>query len=499
MRKNFGARLTIWLLWALFGISLSTVVWYAVSGVQTISLLETWIAGAKLSLAVRVDALSSTIFCMVSFLAAMIAQYALRYLDGEPKQTYFYQYLLFTVTAVSLLILSSNLAMFFVAWLGISWGLHKLLVIYQERPKALLAARKKLLVSRLGDVALLLAVGLLYRAFGTFDFHDIFEIADHGMGSLSKEKIDLINMAGVLLAAGAMTKSAQFPFHFWLPETMETPTPVSALMHAGVINAGGFLVIRLSPVFAHAAGAGMLLTIAGAVTAVYGSLVMITQNNIKQKLAYSTISQMGMMMFGCGIGAYSVALFHIVAHSLYKAYAFLSTGALVAERTKLSIPLRPWPMSMALLCSILCGSLVFLGIRVGSGFYLPTLTYGAVLLLGMIQNMNLPRIRDAFGGFLPLVVGTAVFCGVAVYLAIEHNLGLYIASEIATPEPVAHWYDPIFLVNLTGYVIFAAGFCLSNVLLSQKSSFAQRLYIYLWNGGYFGHHTTRALLRFWPV
>lgn len=499
MRKNFGAKLITWLLWALFGSSIVTALWHLQAGVQTLSVTETLVAGTKLSIALRIDALSSTIFCMVTFLAATIAQYALRYLDGEPKQNYFYQKLLITVLAVSLLILSSNLAMFFLAWLGISWGLHRLLLIYEERPKALLAARKKLLVSRLGDVALLLAFGAIYKAFGTFDFHDIFETIDHGMATLNRAQIDLINVAGVLLAAGAMTKSAQFPFHFWLPETMETPTPVSALMHAGIINAGGFLIIRLSPVFEHAAGAGMLLTVAGAVTAVFGSLVMITQNNIKQKLAYSTISQMGMMMFACGIGAYSLALFHIVAHSLYKAYAFLSTGTLVAERTKLMIPIRPWSTSLAVGCSVVCGALVVLGLYLGSGLYLPTLTYSAVLLLGLVQNMNLPPIKDAFGGWLSMIAGGAVISGVIFYLVLEQGLGYFVASEIATPEKVANWYDPTFLVNALGYLIFAAGFCLSNVLLAQKSTFARRLYMYLWNGGYFGQYTTRALVRFWPV
>jgi NAD(P)H-quinone oxidoreductase subunit 5 len=351
----------------------------------------------------------------------------------------------------------------------------------------------------LGDVALLLAVAFLYCAFDTFDFHDIFETVDRGMSGLSKDQVDLINLAGVFLAAGAMTKSAQFPFHFWLPETMETPTPVSALMHAGIINAGGFLIIRLSPVFDHAAGAGMLLTVAGALTAVYGSLVMITQNNIKQKLAYSTISQMGMMIFACGIGAYSLALFHIVAHSLYKAYAFLSTGTLVAERTKLAIPLRPWSMSMAVLCSIICGTLVILGLYLDSGLYLPSLTYGAVLLLGVVQNMNLPRLKDAYGGFLPLIVGASLIGGVLLYLGLEQGLGHYVATEIATPETVSSWRHPIFLVNAFGYLIFAVGFCLSNALLAQKSPFSRRLYMYLWNGGYFGHYTTRALLRLWPV
>ncbi len=499
MRKNFGAKLITWLLWALFGLSIGTAFWYLQAGVQILSFIEAWVAGAKLSLALRIDALSSTIFCMVSFLSATIAQYALRYLDGEPKQTYFYQNLLITVLAVCLLILSSNLAIFFIAWLGISWGLHRLLLIYEERPKALLAARKKLLVSRLGDIALLLAIGLLYKAFGTFEFHDIFAKVDRSIATLSADQIDLVNMAGVLLAAGAMTKSAQFPFHFWLPETMETPTPVSALMHAGIINAGGVLIIRLSPVFDHAAGAGMLLTVAGAVTAVFGSLVMITQNNIKQKLAYSTVSQMGMMMFACGIGAYSLALFHIVAHSLYKAYAFLSTGTLVAERAKLAIPLRPWSTSLAVSCSFVCGSLVILGLYVGSGVYLPSLTYAAVLLLGLVQMMNLPRIKDTFSGWLPLIAGGAVISGVLMYLVLEQGLGHYVATEIATPETVVSWSDPVFMVNALGYLIFAVGFCLSNILLAQKSGLARRLYIYLWNGGYFGQHTTRALLRFWPV
>ena len=141
-----------------------------------------------------------------------------------------------------------------------------------------------------------------------------------------------MNVAGFLLVAGAITKSAQFPFHTWLPQTMETPTPVSALMHAGIVNAGGYLIIRTSPLVSLTPWALTMLAIIGGVTACFAAVVMLTQTSVKKSLAYSTIAQMGFMMLQCGLGAFSAAMLHILAHSLYKAHAFLSSGSVISER-----------------------------------------------------------------------------------------------------------------------------------------------------------------------
>ncbi len=289
------------------------------------------------------------------------------------------------------MLMSNNLIMLFVMWFLTSLSLHKLLVYYPERSQAVIAAKQKFAVSRIGDIALIGAIFLTYKNFGTFEFDDLFKwIEKITLKYLESNQIEII---GFLFVLGSMTKSAQFPFHFWLPETMETPAPISALMHAGIINAGGFLIIRLSLMLQHAEWAHFTLTIVGAITGAFGAIVMITQNNINKKLAYSTISQMGLMMFTCGLGAYSIALFHIIAHSLYKAYSFLSTGYLVEESKKIkSFPFRQTGL-IFILFYLIGLTLVWGGSFFSEGQYTIQLTYLAILFLGLAQNIRISQRR----------------------------------------------------------------------------------------------------------
>mgnify|MGYP003339321759 CR=1 FL=1 len=183
------------------------------------------------------------------------------------------------------------------------------------------------------------ALVLTYQTFGSLEFGELFPLAAkwHAAPGEIPGAATLISLLFVL---GAMTKSAQFPMHTWLPDTMETPTPVSALMHAGIINAGGFLVIRLSPLVTLSAASLDMLAAVGAFTALFAAVIAMTQTTIKRSLAWSTVAQMGFMMLQCGLGAFSAALLHIVAHSLYKAHAFLSSGGVLeqAARTKVDDP-----------------------------------------------------------------------------------------------------------------------------------------------------------------
>ena len=170
---------------------------------------------------------------------------------------------------------------------------------------------------------------LTFRSFGTFEFQQLFSEVEV-VAATSQVAASQAAIAWLLML-GAITKSAQFPFHVWLPDTMETPTPVSALMHAGIVNAGGYLVIRVSPLFALAPESLLTLSLIGAFTAIFASVVMMTQSSVKRALAYSTIAQMGFMMLQCGLGAFSAAMLHIIAHSLYKAHAFLTSGSIVSQ------------------------------------------------------------------------------------------------------------------------------------------------------------------------
>ena len=261
---------------------------------------------------------------LVSFVGWIVARYSVRYLDGEATQGAFFCRLALTLGSVALSVIAGNLLIMAVALLGMSLGLHQLLLHYRQRPGAIEGARMKFILSRAGDVAFAAALVLTYREFGTLNLAELFE----AMGARDALAVSggATSAIGWLIVIGAAIKSAQFPFYFWLPETMETPTPVSALMHAGIVNAGGYVIIRLSPLVAAAPTALAALAAVGAVTALLGGVAMLAQTSVKRSLAYSTIAQMGFMMLQCGVGAFAAAMLHILAHSLYKAYAFLANG-----------------------------------------------------------------------------------------------------------------------------------------------------------------------------
>ena len=266
-------------------------------------------------------------FCLVSFIGLIVVAYSRHYMDGDPGQVRFTRLLCLTLASVLLVIVSGNAFQFLLAWIATSMGLHKLLLFYPDRPAAAIAARKKFIASRLGDASLAVALVLLHRTFGSLDYGALFS----GSASLrtSGGVPPAIHAVAILLVVAALLKSAQFPLHGWLIEVMETPTPVSALLHAGVINAGGFLILRFAALAALSPGALHGLALVGGATAMFGSSVMLTQTSVKGQLAHSTIAQMGFMMLECGLGAFSAAWLHLVAHSLYKAHAFLSSGGVI--------------------------------------------------------------------------------------------------------------------------------------------------------------------------
>ncbi len=284
-------------------------------------------------LAFKLDGPTALMFGLISFIGWVIVHYSLRYLHGDANQGRFLKQFAFTIASVNLLVWSSSLAMFTAAWFGVSIGLHALLLHFGSRAGAKRAAWLKFTVSRSGELLLVVAVAVLLSAYGTTQFSELASLAqDYSNGIDTQSSSASLAIACWLVVIAAIIKTAQFPFHAWLPQTLETPTPVSALMHAGVVNAGGFLMIRSGAWFVAEAAPLTLLTMFGTITAVYGAVVMSTQPSIKRQLAYSTVAQMGFMMLQCGMGAFSAAMLHILAHSLYKAHAFLASGSVLQER-----------------------------------------------------------------------------------------------------------------------------------------------------------------------
>lgn len=268
----------------------------------------------------------STMMILVTTLAWIIARFSKTYLSGLDGQPRFLMALMFTVASVELVVASNHLALLAAAWLLSSVFLHRLLTFFGDRPAALMAARKKFLASRLAEIFLVGALILLNASLGTLNIDEI-QARLLGLSEVPPE----VHCAGLLLSLAVIVKSAQLPLHGWLLQVMEAPTPVSALLHAGVVNLGGFVLIRLAALISAVPMAQGALVIMGSATAVLASLVMTTRVSIKVKLAWSTCAQMGFMLVECGLGLVPLAFLHLIGHSLYKAHAFLSCNAIVRQ------------------------------------------------------------------------------------------------------------------------------------------------------------------------
>jgi NAD(P)H-quinone oxidoreductase subunit 5 len=279
-------------------------------------------AGAASAPGFLQDALSATMALLVAFIGWVVVRYARSYLDGEPREGAFHAAILATTAAVLVLVQAGDLLILVAASVAVGAGLRWLLLFYRERPGARRAAAKFRLVWGIGDMALILAALLLWVDLGTTGIAAIRDAAAGGM-TLT------MHLAVALLVLAALVKTAAFPLHGWLTEVMEAPTPVSALLHAGIINAGGFLMLRMADLVQANPGAMAVLVMAGGFSALFGAAVMLTQSAVKTALAWSTVAQMGFLLLQCGLGLWSLALLHIVAHSLYKAHAFLSSGGAV--------------------------------------------------------------------------------------------------------------------------------------------------------------------------
>jgi NAD(P)H-quinone oxidoreductase subunit 5 len=446
------------------------------------------------------DVLSAVMLVLVAFLGMIVTRYACRYLQGDAEQGYFLKWLCVTIGAVLTLLISGNLVLFAGAWMATSLALHKLLTFYAHRPAALVAARKKFVISRLGDLCLLAALVLVYRLFGTWEFRKLFVDAGalHASGHIPPAIIPIC----LLLVGAAMLKSAQFPFHSWLPDTMETPTPVSALMHAGIINAGGFLIIRLSPIVSLSPLALDTLAIVGACTAIFASLVMMTQASIKRMLAFSTIAQMGFMLLQCGLGAYSIAVLHLVAHSLYKAHAFLSSGSVVSISKTSWVPReRPAAHPGIFAASFLTSVLLTLLAAYCWGVS-PLAEPGAVLLNSVLLVSMAYWLWSMWGQSITprLVAAGLLLSGTLSGLYFGLHLGFRTLLASALPPFSDHRSLGHGVLLVTIWMLFGGMLVLQAQLPQWASrSWCRTLYVHARNGFYFNTLANRAIQAIWPV
>ena len=316
-------------------LSVPVLVDVAFGGQPRTTELFTWIdSGAfEASWALRVDQLSAVMMFVVSVVSAMVHVYSIGYMHHDKSIPRFFAYLsLFTFFMLSLVTADNFLQLFF-GWEGVGLCSYLLIGFWYDRETANAAAIKAFIVNRIGDFGFALGIMGVFFVYGSIDFDTVFAATPDRAGTVIDFlglRVDTLDTLCILLFIGAMGKSAQIGLHTWLPDAMEGPTPVSALIHAAtMVTAGVFMVVRLSPMFEYAPTALMVVTLVGATTAIFAATVALCQNDIKRVIAYSTCSQLGYMFFAAGVSAYSAAMFHLYTHAFFKALLFLGAGSVI--------------------------------------------------------------------------------------------------------------------------------------------------------------------------
>ena len=392
------------------------------------------IGSGPIALTLRFDLLTAVITLIVAFIGWVVVRYARSYLDGEGREGAFHGLLLATLAAVLILGMAGSLALLVGAFIAVGFCVWRLLMFYPARPEAARAAAKFALVWGAGDVALILAAMLLWVAFGTADIVAINQAA--AAGPLPAAAL----FATGLLVLAALLKTAGFPVHGWLTEVMEAPTPVSALLHAGIINAGGVLLIRMAELMQASPGAMAALVMLGGFTALFAGLVMLTQPAVKTALAWSTVAQMGFMLLQCGLGLWALALLHIAAHSLYKAHAFLGSGGAVQA---VRAARRPGPVAVPGIGAVMRAFAIALGIYVivAGGFWaafgpkpVQAVALGAILVFG-VAYLVAQGLADTAPRALTRRTAMASGAAALAYFTF-HRLAEAMTAGVLPPPPV---------------------------------------------------------------
>lgn len=338
-----------------------------------------WITSGefKVSFAVLVDRLTAVMLVVVTGVSSMVHIYSVGYMDEDPDHPRFFAYLSFFTFAMLMLVMSDNFLQLFFGWEGVGLASYLLIGFWFKKESACNAAIKAFLVNRVGDFGFALGIFTIWMVFGTLDFQEVFHMAGTGQYTPTVEflvgPLDTMTVICLLLFMGAMGKSAQLGLHTWLPDAMEGPTPVSALIHAAtMVTAGVFMVCRASPLFELSETALTVVTLVGAATAFMAATIGLVQNDIKRVIAYSTCSQLGYMFFAAGVSAYSAAMFHLFTHAFFKALLFLCSGAVIMamhheqDMRKMGGLVKKIPVTYGLM---MIGTLALTGFPFLAGFY----------------------------------------------------------------------------------------------------------------------------------
>lgn len=433
--KRLSHTLTILGVLVAFILSAMTLKSVALDGARFNETLYTWmvVGGLKMEVGFLVDGLTAMMMCVVTFVSLMVHIYTIGYMEEDEGYNRFFAYISLFTFSMLMLVMSNNMLQLFFGWEAVGLVSYLLIGFWFNKPTAIFANMKAFLVNRVGDFGFILGIGLLAAYAGTLNYTEVFaksgEIARLGFPGTDWM---LITVICICLFIGAMGKSAQFPLHVWLPDSMEGPTPISALIHAAtMVTAGIFMVARMSPLFELSDTALSFIMVIGAITALFMGFLGIIQNDIKRVVAYSTLSQLGYMTVALGASAYSVAVFHLMTHAFFKALLFLAAGSVIMgvhhnQDIRWMGGLRKY-MPITWITALL-GSLALIGTPLFAGFY------SKDSIIEAVHFSNLPGAGFAHFAVLAGVFVTA-FYSFRMYFLVFHG------KERFDQNPEAHHDD----------------------------------------------------------
>ncbi len=441
----FGRRLshTLTILGVLvaFILSAMTLKSVAIDGARFNETLYTWmvVGGLKMEIGFLVDGLTAMMMCVVTFVSLMVHIYTIGYMEEDDGYNRFFAYISLFTFSMLMLVMSNNMLQLFFGWEAVGLVSYLLIGFWFNKPTAIFANMKAFLVNRVGDFGFILGIGLIAAYAGTLNYGEAFAKADElakitfpGTGWM------LITVVCICLFIGAMGKSAQFPLHVWLPDSMEGPTPISALIHAAtMVTAGIFMVARMSPLFELSDAALSFIMVVGAITALFMGFLGIIQNDIKRVVAYSTLSQLGYMTVALGASAYSVAVFHLMTHAFFKALLFLAAGSVIIgmhhnQDIRWMGGVRKY-MPITWITSLL-GSLALIGTPLFAGFY------SKDSIIEAVHFSTLPGAGFAYFAVLAGVFVTA-FYSFRLYFLVFHGKERYDQNPDAHHDDHGHHGD----------------------------------------------------------
>ncbi|MEW6694748.1 MAG: NADH-quinone oxidoreductase subunit L [Pseudomonadota bacterium] len=427
--RRWSHSLTILGVLVSFILSAITLKRVALDGAYFEQTIYEWmvIGGLKMEVGFLVDGLTAMMMCVVTFVSLMVHIYTIGYMEDDPGYNRFFAYISLFTFSMLMLVMSNNLLQLFFGWEAVGLVSYLLIGFWFNKPTAIFANMKAFLVNRVGDFGFILGIGLLAAYTGTLNYNEIFDQAPK-LATIEfpwyvfGQEAMLVTVIGICLFIGAMGKSAQFPLHVWLPDSMEGPTPISALIHAAtMVTAGIFMVARMSPIYELSDAALNFILVIGAITALFMGFLGIIQNDIKRVVAYSTLSQLGYMTVALGASAYSVAVFHLMTHAFFKALLFLAAGSVIIgmhhnqDIRWMGGVRKHMPITWI---TFLLGTLALIGTPLFSGFY------SKDAIIEAVHFSNLPASGFAYVAVLAGVFVTA-FYSFRVYFLVFHGAERY--------------------------------------------------------------------------